>query len=408
MKSTNYKVMICYNLVFNFKIFCHNYGSILTLILFIVYLCFMIYAIFRGLAPIKINVSKLIFEEDKLNNLNKSNLLKYSRKSLKSKLNLKEKEEKNGHNPPKKGQVRKSKIETNNLVTEKMEFVETPKNDRDKKRKISKVKPSAKTLLADVNNIEITKADKEKRNNVDGTKDDSNQKNLDNFELNNLEFKDACKLDKRSFCKTYWSVLMREHVALLTFFAWKDYNLFYIKFDKFLILFCTDMTMNGLFFVHESMHKKYTEGEDFTFIQKIPQLAFTIIVANVLEVILCFLSMTDVHVYEIKALPKDKNNGEKIIDILDCIRRKFVAFFIFTILLFLFYWYFISAFCAVYQNTQEIFLRDSVISFFTSLIEPFIIYLFTTFLRFISLIKCCRKTCYGGFVYKLSDIIPIF
>ena len=168
------------------------------------------------------------------------------------------------------------------------------------------------------------------------------------------------------------------------------------------------MTMNGLFFVHESMHKKYTEGEDFTFIQKIPQLAFTIIVANVLEVILCFLSMTDVHVYEIKALPKDKNNGEKIIDILDCIRRKFVTFFIFTILLFLFYWYFISAFCAVYQNTQEIFLRDSVISFFTSLIEPFIIYLFTTFLRFISLIKCCRKTCYGRFVYKLSDIIPIF
>ena len=104
---------------------------------------------------------------------------------------------------------------------------------------------------------------------------------------------------------------MREHVALLTFFAWNDYNLFYIKFDKFLISFCTDTTINGLFFVHESMHKKYTEGEDFTFIQKIPQLLFTIIISDVLEVILCFLSMTDVHVYEIKALLKDKNIEEK-------------------------------------------------------------------------------------------------
>ena len=406
MKSTNYKVMICYNLVFNFKIFCHNYGSILTLILFIVYLCFMIYAIFRGLAPIKINVSKLIFEEDKLNNLNKSNLLKYSRKSLKSKLNLKEKEEKNGHNPPKKGQVRKSKIETNNLVTEKMEFVETPKNDRDKKRKISKVKPSAKTLLADVNNIEITKADKEKRNNVDGTKDDSNQKNLDNFELNNLEFKDACKLDKRTFCKTYWSVLMREHVALLTFFAWKDYNLFYIKFDKFLILFCTDMTMNGLFFVHESMHKKYTDNEDSSFVDKIPQLLFSLLVSHAMEVILCFLSMTDKHIYEIKALPKLEQNDQLMFDIVDKIRKKLIAFFVFTFLVFLFHWYFISAFCAVYQNTQVIFLRDSGISILTSLIDPFLIYGATTLLRYFSLLKCCKKK--ACCLYKVSDIFPLF
>ena len=77
---------------------------------------------------------------------------------------------------------------------------------------------------------------------------------MDDFELNNLGFNDACELDKRSFCKTYWSVLKREHIALLTFFSWNDYNLFYIKFNKFLIIFCTEMTMNGLFFVYESMH----------------------------------------------------------------------------------------------------------------------------------------------------------
>ena len=118
--------------------------------------------------------------------------------------------------------------------------------------------------------------------------------------------------------------------------------------------------------------------------------------------------MTDVHVYEIKALPKNQNNGEKILDILDCIKRKLVSFFVFTILLFLFYWYFISAFCAVYQNTQKIFLRDSLMSFLTSLIEPFIIYLATTCLRFISLLRICRKTCCGGFLYKLSDLFPIF
>ena len=75
------------------------------------------------------------------------------------------------------------------------------------------------------------------------------KKNLDNFELNNLDYDEACELDHRGFCKTYWSVLMREHSPLITFLAWNDYNLFYIKIQRFFILFCVDMTMNGLFFV---------------------------------------------------------------------------------------------------------------------------------------------------------------
>ena len=103
---------------------------------------------------------------------------------------------------------------------------------------------------------------------------------------------------------------MREHSALLTFFACNDYNLFYIKIEKFFILFCVDMTMSGLFFVHETMHRKYTEGENFTFVQKLPQLLFTLIVAHILEVILCFLSFTDTHVYEIKNLPNDISKEE--------------------------------------------------------------------------------------------------
>ena len=320
------------------------------------------------------------------------------------------------------------------MVTEDIEFIESPnqkkvgklkkrerKNTKGVKDTITKnknikedqnIKPSSQTLIQ--NEIKTIKTGLVKSNKIDVVKiksvEEERKKNriLDNFELNNLEYEEACELDKRTFCKTYLSVLMREHLALHTFVAWNDYNLFYVKIEKFLILFCTDMTMNGLFFVHESMHKKYTNGEDFTFVQKLPQILFTLIVSHVLEVLLCFLSMTDIHVYEIKELPKDPKYREKIMDILDCIKRKLVAFFVITFLLFLFHWYFISAFCAVYQNTQTIFLRDSFISFLTSLIDPFFIYGFTTILRKISLCLCCRKNCCGGCIYKISDLIPIF
>ena len=116
--------------------------------------------------------------------------------------------------------------------------------------------------------------------------------------------------------------------------------------------------------------------------------------------------MTDVYFYQIKA--EYKINSEKIKKSLESIKRKLVSFYIFTFLLFLFYWYFISCFCAVYKNTQKIFLRDCFISFLTSLIDPFIIYGITTLLRFIALAKCCDKNGFSSCIYKLSDIIPIF
>ena len=57
--------MRCYNLVFNLKIFVHNYGSIITLIFFVIYVLYMIYYCCKDISPIKVDVSKLLFEEQK-------------------------------------------------------------------------------------------------------------------------------------------------------------------------------------------------------------------------------------------------------------------------------------------------------------------------------------------------------
>ena len=80
--------MRCYNLVFNFKIFCHNYGSIITLIFFIIYVIFMIYYSCKTISPIKISISKLLFDEQKKegeNELNDMKKITFGTKSEKSK-----------------------------------------------------------------------------------------------------------------------------------------------------------------------------------------------------------------------------------------------------------------------------------------------------------------------------------
>ena len=351
--------------------------------------------------------------------MRQDNLLKEYGKKRNKKLKIKEKSENNKtvNYPPKKGIIRKARKTASFLQTEGIEIIDTQKSERPKFK--NKEKNDKKIIPSQILMNKETLSDKEKiakskrfvSFNDNKNKEDMKSKKdkiLDNYELNNLEFVEACELDKRTFCKTYISVLMREHIALITFFAWKDYNIFYVKIEKFFILFCTDFTMNGLFFVHESMYKKYNQGEDFTFVQKIPQLLFTLLVSHGLEALLCYLCMTDVYVYEIKALPNERDTGERIMNILDKVKRKLVAFYVITFLLILFYWYFISAFCAVYQNTQKIFIRDSFLSFAISLIDPFFIYGITCILRFISLLLCCRKNCCGKFLYKLSDLIPFF
>ena len=331
-------------------------------------------------------------------------------------------------NPPKKMEKRRSRRESNENIknTENNELVKPSNERRKSKRKSTKGKKNRLSKLdKDINQNELIAEDiqedietydnKNKSDNIVINSKTSKRKSkeekrragdLDNYELNNLEYEEACELDDRGFCKTYWSVLMREHLVLFTFFTGYDYNLFYIKIERFLILICTQMTINGLFFIHESMHRKYTQGEELSFVEKLPQLLFTLIGAHIIEVILCYFSMTDVHVYEIKSLSKEEKNSEKLLNIMDRMKRKLVWFFVITFLLFLFYWYFISAFCAVYQNTQIIFLRDSGISILTSFLDPFIIYGITTILRLISLSLCCKKKLCC--IYKLSDIIPIF
>ena len=238
------------------------------------------------------------------------------------------------------------------------------------------------------------------------TSNKNENEKLSDFELKDLEYFEAINLDKRKFHHTYWSILRREHIILFTFFSWNDYNIIYVKLAKFIFLISQDMAMNVLFFSDDSMHKIYTNYGKYNFIQQIPQIIYSTAISQIIEVFLCYLCLTDKHFYQIKALTNIKKNKALIFKIIKCIRLKLLGFFSFTLILFVFYWYFISAFCAVYQNTKITFIKDSFSSFLTGLLYPFILYLFPVILRLIALKDVIKKR--FKCIYKLSDIIPIF
>ena len=149
------------------------------------------------------------------------------------------------------------------------------------------------------------------------------------------------------------------------------------------------MAINVFFFSDESMDKIYVTYGKFDFIQQIEQIFYSTMVSRLMEIFLCFLSLTDKHIYQIKCLMKAEKTDDKnkMFKVFSCINLKLVFFYIFSCLLLICYWYIVSSFCAVYENTQIIFIKDCLLSFLLNLIFPF----FNIFNSLWSSILCYKR-----------------
>ena len=75
--------------------------------------------------------------------------------------------------------------------------------------------------------------------------------------------------------------------------------------------------MNVFFFSDESMHKIFLNYGKFNFVQQI--------IAQLLEVFLCYLSLTDKHIYHMKKMSKTFDVKD-ITKILKCIKIKLIRY----------------------------------------------------------------------------------
>ena len=229
---------------------------------------------------------------------------------------------------------------------------------------------------------------------------------LSELEINNLDYEEALKFDKRSFINIYWSIVKREVIILLITFLWNDYNLLNLKLARLVFILCTYMAMNVIFFSDDSIHKIYLNNGKYIFGDHIPKIIFSIIITKVLEVFVCYLTLTDKFIYRIIGFKIDQNGKNEGLKIFKYINIKIIIYFVVSFLLIIFYWYIVIAFCAVYENLQIILIENYLLSLLFSLIYPFILYLLPTGLRIMALKSTTKK--FSNIIYKLSTFIPIF
>ena len=116
------------------------------------------------------------------------------------------------------------------------------------------------------------------------------------------------------------------------------------------------------------------------------------------------LSLSENSILSIKEEKDSIKAVEKSKKIEKCLKIKFIIFFILSSLFMIFFWYFISCFCAVYTNTQIILIKDTLFSFGLSMIYPFGLNLIPGFFRFPAL-RAEKKD--KQFLYKVSLIVAL-
>ena len=193
---------------------------------------------------------------------------------------------------------------------------------------------------------------------------------LNDEEMNSLKYKEALELDKRTYFQYYFSLLLKKQLILFSFLPVNDYNIISLKISLFIVSISLYFTINGFFFNDKTMHKIYKDSGNFNIIYQIPQIIYSWVVTAIINMILKTLSLSENEILKIKQQKDIKITVKISKNIKRYIYIKCTIFIFISLSLMIFFWYFISCFCAVYNNTQVILLKDTVICFGISMLYP--------------------------------------
>jgi hypothetical protein len=250
---------------------------------------------------------------------------------------------------------------------------------------------------------------KKNKNNIINTKSkksaNSNLKPDTDYELNWLSYKDAIKYDKRNNCEYYCSLIKSKQLFVFTLCSFNDYNSGIIKKFMLFLSFALHYTSNALFFDESTLHQIYEDEGKFNFEYQISHILISAAISTfILRLILQTLVLTDKDILQVK-LQSTKTlaiNMKK--KKLKYMKIKFAIFFILNFILLGLFWYYLTCFNAIYQNTQVYLIENTFISFGFSLFYPFIINIFPMIIRMCSIHSSNKnQECF----YKLSQIIQL-
>ena len=407
--TSNFEIIKCYNIIFEFKIKKNNIGFWIFSILIFLNILFLIIYFNIGISPVYLFV------------INQMAKYGYYVKNIKNKLKTIKKSN-NMNNPPlknKKNLTSKNKNNKNNIVNN---FIIIKHHSiKDKNKKNNKIKNNGKSknrkkynnnsknstnskILMNKNNKSIKLENMPTQN-----PEEKNQKNIVDFPLitiyinkknkcsyipknsnrilNNYTFKEAIKYDHRSLCQIFFIYLISKQILFHAFLFRSPFEIFPLRLCLLIFIFSSDLALNAFFYFNDNISKKYHYAKNlflFTFSNNITVILLSTFVGFIILTLFIKLSNSTNSLREvfrneeekIKKNKKYKVTEKRKIEIKNEIEGIFKTFkikiiiLIFSeLILIIFFWYYVTIFCHVFPSTQTSWLLDS----FLSMLSRFII-----------------------------------
>ena len=429
----NFEILRCYNLVLNRKILVHNIGfySLMTMLVF--QIIFVFVHLLKRLNSLKYFLMK--FGNKNCNkNKNKRIINIINNKKSKNICNKNNSKKKFLAIPPKKSKSKKRSFNyLNKIINDKIEdsskILNKKSSFRAKSNKNSFISNKLDKLdnniyihdiykkknLGEMNNL-YKKQQRIKDNKIKNIKfisihnnnfiyniKQNEQKQNHHFkgsnklyqtiyDLQDMNYEKAIFYDKRGYLKIYLGFLIDTQIILGTFCTDNHFDLFVIKLSFLVYTFQMSFFLNAFFYTDEYISDAYHNNGVLDFFSGLSKSIYSLIATLITTNLLRMLSTIKSELmYLIRVRQKYNTYVHLIHQKLSKLRNKLVLYFILVYIFSLFFLYYVTAFCAVYRNSQKYWFYGCLESFGMDSLISFGICIILAFFRYISIkrhIKC--------------------
>ena len=377
--SSNLKVLKCLNLL-NKDIFKYNVGFYIVFIGIIIEAILTYYYYKLGIY----NVVKLIenYKYDTLSNKKyneKVSKFKSTKKKSSSKISNNSLNKSYSLNPP----LKKEKPKNKNKINQSFKF-----NFEEKETNSFKDKKEYDKLF--------------KKQSIQGIEKINKLLKFSNEQLNEMNYEDSLKYDNRNILQIYYSFLMYSQLIIFSFLNNTDYNVKVLKIQLFVFAIIIFIVFNTLFYSDKDVSHTYQNQGKFDILYTLPKTIFSSVISAVINFILKFLSLSNEKIKQLANIKNIKLFQKKLCLEIQIIKRKIFMFHILIFLFTLFFWFYITLFCAVYRNSQIIVFKSCIITFCLSMFYPFIICFATSVFRLFALSHEFKP------IFYISKILQLF
>ena len=303
-----------------------------------------------------INTENNIYKVENINskkNVNKENLNSEEDEIVVNEINEINEEEKKVEND---GQsLNKKNIESSNLMTFNREIIKNIDN-KDKKD----------------NEIQNDKKNEEKKNKEEIKKQKENFlleiKNIE--QINELNYENAIIFDDRNFLKLFIDFFTVKEIILYTFVYKENFHLRIIKIYCFIFELSTLLFFNSIFYTDYFVHLIYL-NDKISFKKRLPKCIYSSLLTYIIMFFLNFLTNSKKDYHKLIDNIDNESNMSYIIEmskINNNLKVKLKIFYIISVVLFIFFWFYSSSFCGVYRHNQFSFFINFLISFLINLV----------------------------------------